>query len=650
MCGLAGIVSPRPEAGWNLPEALESMTDSLSHRGPDDHGYWTDEEHGVFLGFRRLSIIDLSQAGHQPMLSHSGRYVLTFNGEIYNHRDLKTQVTDSGLSFRGHSDTEVLTAAFDAWGVSETVPKLRGMYGFVVWDKQERTLWIVRDRMGIKPMYLLESPRGIAFASEARAFHECPLFDGRTNPSVARAFATRLYVPGPASILSGVRRVRPGSILEFRVDGDTLVKRSERQYWHLPDRVRASAGRLSDEREVFERFEALVRESVDLRLNADVPVGAFLSGGIDSTAVVGMMQELSSEPVRTFTVGFEEADFDEARFAEEVAQRVGTRHTTVRVSPAELIGWVDDLPSIADEPIANPSVIPTLMVSKVARRDVIVALTGDGGDECFAGYNRYLRGRDLMRFRRSLPGFLRTIGSSSLRRGIRSRALQAASQKLGGQQSVVARSAKIERLLASGSDEEAYSSLLDAGWLHSDDSNGVGPSEAIAAFRGEGPRDLLERMLLHDQMEYLPDDLLAKVDRATMWESLEARVPFLDHKVVDFSWTIGSDAKIRDGKTKWPIRQLASRYVPMEMLERPKMGFTVPVARWLRDDLKEWARDQLSDGAARHPGLYRRDELDRAWAALEGGRTDLALGLWALVVMQQWAARWNVDFEVEPIG
>ncbi|HSG47070.1 MAG TPA: asparagine synthase (glutamine-hydrolyzing), partial [Longimicrobiales bacterium] len=409
MCGFAGFLLPQRAPSWDPQDVLADMTESLAHRGPDDHGLWSDPGTGVFLGFRRLAILDLSDAGHQPMVSRSGRYVVTFNGEIYNFQELRAELEKDGARFRGHSDTEVLLAAVEAWGVEVAVRRSRGMFAFALWDGRERELFLARDRMGIKPLYLLTAGGGLAWASECRAFHRCPLFSGRGDREAAWHFLRRLYVPGPLSILEGVEKLVPGELVRIRVrnGGPEVVDRM--RFWDLGEVAVSGSAALRSEEEVVDGLHDLIRESVRLRLVADVPVGAFLSGGIDSSVVVAVMQELASEPVRTFTISFDDPDFDEGPVAAAVAAHLGTRHTSIAFPTADVLDLIPTLPGLSDEPMANPSLLPTLLVSRVARRDVVVALSGDGGDELFGGYNRYLFGANLIRRSRAVPGPLRRL-------------------------------------------------------------------------------------------------------------------------------------------------------------------------------------------------------------------------------------------------
>jgi asparagine synthase (glutamine-hydrolysing) len=626
------------------------MTLSLEHRGPDDSGIWSDPGAGIHLGFRRLAILDLSQAGHQPMTSSSGRYVITFNGEIYNFEELRKTLAGAGHRFRGHSDTEVLLAAFEQWGPERAVKRFQGMFAFALWDTAERRLWLARDRMGIKPLFLLESAEGIAFASEARAFHQCSLYRGRGDITSAWHFLQCLYVPGPRSILAGVTKVAPGEMVEFSMGQGTFRRRSIR-YWDLAEvAVAGQAQPLRDESAAVEALAELLRDAVRLRLVADVPVGSLLSGGIDSTVVVALMQELSNKPVRTYTISFDDPDFDEGPHASAVAEHLGTDHTSVAFPSEEVLGYIPSLPGLSDEPMANPSLLPTLLVSRVARQEVVVALAGDGGDELFGGYNRYLHGGSLIRRMGRIPGGLRRVVAAALDSmadtsvpDLALRILRPSS--VGRQHSASERVRKVTRMLRAGSALEAYAALLNVGLSEP-------PLRDPALSRGEEERQFCDRligleaqMMLSDQLQYLPDDLLAKVDRASMWESLEVRVPILDHRVVAFSWTLPTSLKMRGGATKWPLRKIAEEYVPLRLLERPKMGFTVPIARWLQGELHDWARDTLSGGRTRASGIWDHAELDRLWSQFGAGRRDLALPLWTATVLQAWADAWNVSFQ-----
>lgn len=651
MCGFVGIACPRATQSWQPEAALHAMMHSLAHRGPDDSGVHVDQRVGVFMGFRRLSILDLSSAGHQPMVSQSGRFVITFNGEVYNFGDLRKQLESDGATFRSRSDTEVVLAAIEKWGCEEAVLRFRGMFAIAVWDRQDLILWLIRDRMGIKPLYLLERDGVVAYASEARAFHQLPAFDGRGSVPAAIQFLKHLYVPGSESILSGVKRVAPGEIVKLRVreKGAEVVDRI--RYWSLPDVASAGTQRaVRDEHEAVDGLHQLLREAVRLRLIADVPVGAFLSGGLDSSVVVAVMQELASAPVKTFTIRFDDPSFDEGDAAALVARHLGTNHTAVDFTTADALGLIPLLPGLSDEPMANPSLLPTLLVSRVARRDVVVALSGDGGDELFGGYNRYAHGARLIRACRRVPAPLRQFGAALLNAASRSRLGAGAFELLrpasvASQQTPAERLIKIAGVLRARNRSESYASLLAVGMTNPPLRN---PRRTFASavsplvFQGTDP--LEAQMMLSDQIQYLPDDLLAKVDRASMWESLEARVPILDQEVVAYSWRLPTTTKIRQGVTKWPLRQIALRYLPPSVIERPKMGFTVPIASWMAGPLREWSRDVLSAAAADRVGLLDSVGLTRMWDQFESGHRELALPLWAAAVLHAWSDAWKVRF------
>lgn len=648
MCGFVGLVRPGAARGGDPERTVRDMTGALQHRGPDDEGVHVDHSAGVYLGFRRLAILDLSAAGHQPMACASGRYVVTFNGEIYNFQQLRADLAASGARFRGGSDTEVLLAAVERWGCEGTLPRLRGMFAFALWDVQDRELWLARDRMGIKPLYFLSRNGALAFASEARAFHFCPLYEGRGNPGAAARFLQTLRVPGESSLLDEVEKVQPGEVLRFKVGGDRVELAQRKRYWDLRMVAMDARGRaIRDEEAAVEGLLDVLREAVRLRLVADVPVGAFLSGGIDSSAVVGLMQEQSRQPVKTFTIAFGNADFDEGPAANAIANHLGTNHTSVAFTEGDVLNLVPTLSEVSDEPMANPSLLPTLLVSRVAREQVVVALSGDGGDELFGGYNRYRYGARMIRGTHRAPRLLRRgvarllneiAGAGTLVEHLERRRLPGVTR----QHPLSERVRKVARVLAAEDERAAYESLMSVGIAAPPIRSGVEAYHTRMANPSNG--SLESWMMLEDQLAYLPEDLLTKVDRASMWESLEARVPILDHLVVEYSWRLPARIKIRDGVSKWPLRQVAERYVPRSLLDRPKMGFTAPVGEWLRGGLREWARDLLEPAGLRSSGLWDVETVDRMWREFEGGRTDLALGIWTAAVLQAWIGHWKVSF------
>ncbi|MEX2048889.1 MAG: asparagine synthase (glutamine-hydrolyzing) [Gemmatimonadota bacterium] len=651
MCGIVGLVHSRATASWDPERAIRSMTHSLVHRGPDDAGIELDREAGVYLGFRRLAILDLSPAGHQPMESASKRYVITFNGEIYNFQCLRRELEQAGWSFKSGSDTEVMLAAFERWGCREAVPRFRGMFAFALWDRRDRTLWLVRDRVGIKPLYYLQSGTSVAWASEARAIRHCPLYGGEGDPDVAGRFLRQLYVPGSASILKGVEKIAPGEMLELEI-GSRGVERCERtRYWNLPDIARRCVGtpQHDDEAEALDGLHELLRESVRLRLIADVPVGALLSGGIDSSVVVGIIQSLSSRPVKTFTISFDEPSFDEGPAAADIARHLGTDHTSVSFRANDVMALVPTLPELSDEPMANPSLLPTLLVSRIARREVVVALSGDGGDELFGGYQRYVHGSTLIRTARRVPAALRALAGRGVESFGGSAFAAAAFDRLkpgsmGGQQSPAERLLKAAAVMRSRGESEAYDSLFHVGMVHPPLITGRAPQWGAPPRLDPLLPTLEQRMMLADQVGYLHEDLLTKVDRASMWESLEARVPILDHHVVEYSWRLPLRMKIRNGMTKWALRQIASSYVPAALLDRPKMGFTAPIARWLRGGLRSWAQDSLSRDAVCRVGLLDPRGVDDLWKRFDAGAGHLALALWSAAVLHAWADCHRVTF------
>lgn len=642
MCGFAGILTTRAARRIDMPEALLRMAAQLVHRGPDDGGIWHDG--GVGLGFRRLAILDLSQTGHQPMRSPSGRYTITFNGEIYNHKAIRAELASRGHQFRGRSDTEVLLAAFEEWGIQASLPRTVGMFAFAVWDANRRVLTLARDRLGKKPLFVASMPGLVLFGSELKALVADADFDRTVDPESVAAFLRYVYVPAPHCIYRSTIKIPPAHYLEIR-DADAPLPAAE-PYWDV--RITAQEGlaqRSGDSRETLEALSTLLDDAVRLRLESDVPVGALLSGGIDSSLVVARMQRLSSGTVRTFTVGFDESEWDESTHADAIARHLGTSHTLLRVSGADALAVVPEIPDIFDEPLADPSQVPTVLVSRLARRQVTVALCGDGGDEVFGGYNRYVSGPPSIRRAMALPGPLRRFAGHALGR-IPVAAWDAAAQLIpAGRRPRLAgeKIQKLARLLLARSQAGGYRSLVSA--IHD-------PTELVPASRGmidfeqrvlDGfPKlTLAERMMLADQIGYLPDDLLAKADRASMSASLELRSPLLDHRIVEFGWRIPIEAKIRDGKTKWVLRELLARDVPRELFERPKMGFSVPVRAWLVGPLRPWAEDLISTSSLAETPLLDAASVRSEWQALRAGRGGNGLGMWAILQLVAWWQRWR---------
>jgi asparagine synthase (glutamine-hydrolysing) len=649
VCGIAGVFTI-PGDGERLADRAGRMAGRLAHRGPDDRGVWAEPSAGVGFAFRRLAIIDLSCEGHQPMRSPSGRFTLVFNGEVYNHQALRRLLAADGFTFRGHSDTEVILAAFERWEIEHALPRFVGMFAMAVWDAQRRELVLVRDRLGIKPLFVAPVPGAVLFGSELKALAADPAFDRTVDRDAATAYLRHLYVPGDRTIYRGAVKVPPGHRLVITDPRRPLPP--PLPYWSLPDVARAgseSPFRGSDA-EAVDALEERLTEAVALRMIADVPVGALLSGGIDSSTVVALMQKTASRPVRTFTIGFDAREYDEAAHAARVAAYLGTDHTSLHVTGEDALAVVPRLAEIFDEPFADPSQLPTLLVCELARREVTVALTGDGGDELFAGYNRYVFGQTVVPHAARLPVPVRRLMSRALL-GLPPRTWDRIWERGGVMLPAWARPrlageklAKLGQVLAADTPPRMYESLLSA-WHDPaglvDGGGDADGSPVLAAFSDDASgRSLLGRMLLADQATYLPDDLLAKVDRVSMAVSLEARVPLLDHRVVEFSWTLPASLKVRDGRGKWLLREVLHRHVPRALVERPKMGFSVPVARWLRGPLRPWAEDLLSPAAVRSGGTLRPGAVRREWSAFLAGRDDKALGMWAVLMLRAWEDRW----------
>ncbi|MCL4213179.1 MAG: asparagine synthase (glutamine-hydrolyzing) [Gemmatimonadales bacterium] len=638
MCGLVGTYHDRPSDPKEMHQLAARMASTIVHRGPDDEGTWADESGRVAFGFRRLSILDLSAAGHQPMRSASGRYTVVFNGELYNHLELRRELA-SGTPFRGHSDTETLLAGFDRWGVAATVDRIAGMFAIAVWDAERRTLALARDRFGKKPLYVYRAPGVLAFASELRAFRQLPGCSLTVDPVGVANYLRYLYVPAPRSVFREVRKLPAGHLLTLTSPGDTDLDGVP--FWSV---ARTAAAARSDplrgsDADAVDALESLLGDAVSQRLLSDVPVGALLSGGVDSSLVVGLMAERSAGAVRTYAVSFPDSGFDESAHASAVAGHFGTTHTTFPLAQGDLLGVVPRLPDIFDEPHADPSCVPTYLISALTRRDVTVALTGDGGDELFGGYNRYTRGGPLIRGAHLLPFGLRRRMFANAGGG----ALHALVQRLGGggpQQSGRSRGRRLRRLMAAPTIAAMYDQLITTRADVSDlvPSGGGAPLAALAALE-DRTRPLAERMMLFDQSVYLADDLLSKLDRASMAASLEARAPLLDHRIAALAWRLPLRLKVRGRTSKWILRELLARRLPPEKFERPKMGFSSPIDSWLRGPLRPWADDLLRDDGV-EGSVLDATAVRETWAAFLTGGDDEAPLVWALAVYRAWERRW----------
>ena len=648
MCGLAGFIWTESREPDEMRGIASRMADAIMHRGPDDSGVWVDSKAGIALGFRRLAIVDLSSQGHQPMRSASGRYIIVFNGEVYNHRGLRRELESSGCNFSGHSDTEVILAAFDQWGIELAVRRFIGMFAMAVWDVRRRALSLIRDRLGIKPLFVYHRDGLISFGSELKALLAGPEFDRTIDTSALTSYLRYLYVPAPQSIFRHVVKVPPGHILTVTDPAAPLPDSSP--FWSAETATKEGqqAQFSGGDADAIAELETLLIDAVRLRMQADVPLGALLSGGIDSSAVVALMQASADRPVKTFTIGFDQQEFDEAAHARAVARHLGTDHTELNLTGADALAVIPRLAEMFDEPLADPSQIPTFLVCELARREVTVALTGDGGDELFGGYNRYIQGERLIAGFERLPSSLRKFSASrltSVSPGAWNRmrdTLRPVFPVAGRTRLLGEKMHKIGDMLRAESTQGMYRSLLSA-WQDPEDLvvGGRTAGSGGGAMESESGLALMERMMLADQTSYLPDDILAKVDRASMAVSLEARVPILDHRVVEFSWRLPRKFKVRNGRGKWILRQILYKHVPHGLVDREKMGFSVPLTQWLAGPLRNWAGDLLLSGETE--GLLRSSVVRREWDLFLAGDSTNSAGIWAVVMFRAWQDRWLIS-------
>jgi asparagine synthase (glutamine-hydrolysing) len=646
MCGLVGFLGKR--IAFDLDAAVGRMADRVRHRGPDDGGVWTNRSAGIALAHRRLSILDLSPAGHQPMESACGRYVLVLNGEIYNHLVLRDELQAAQLVpiWRGHSDTETLLAGFAGWGVSATLQRAVGMFAFALWDRSERTLTLARDRLGEKPLYYGWVGEGtdcaFVFGSELKALRAYPGFSNPVSRDALALYLQFCSVPAPYSIYENIFKLSPGCILTVPADECEPKQVKIDQYWRMADVARQGlTNPFKSETEALAELDAALREAVALQAVADVPLGAFLSGGVDSSTIVALMQTQSARPVQTFTVGFEEAGFDESPQALAVAKHLGTQHHNLRVTAVDARSVIPALPELYDEPFSDSSQIPTYFVCRAARRDVTVALSGDGGDETFGGYNRYLWAARVLKLGVSLPPALHR-GIGAIIRSVPISAWNAVGivgERLSGVRRLGDTLHKLaHRLNATTSMEELYRSLVSEWPRDVQLVRGAGllPTQLDDLSQLAGVRAAEHRMMLLDSLTYLPDDILTKVDRAAMGVSLETRVPFLDHRVVSLAWRFPIHMKIRDGQGKWALRQILYQHVPRELIERPKTGFSIPVGDWLRGPLRDWANALLDEARLRQEGYLDPVAVAETWKQHLSGRNDWAGRLWTVLMFQAW--------------
>lgn len=637
MCGIAGVVTWRPEGG--IGEQVERMIAPLLHRGPDDHGVWVDGECGVGLGHRRLSILDLSPQGHQPMASASGRYVIAYNGEIYNFAQIRNELVAAGKApqWRGHSDTEILLAAFDAWGVGASLRKTVGMFAIALWDREARTLTLARDRIGEKPLYYGIVRGQFVFGSELKAIQAAAGGELQVDRDVLAEFMRFSYIPSPKSIYAGIAKLAPGHVLTVRSTTDIGTPRP---YWSLDsveqEQLRARLAGLGDN-DLIDLVHDQLRDSIGLQMVSDVPLGAFLSGGVDSSTVVALMQSQSAKRVRTYTIGFHEGMFDEAPYAKAVAQHLGTDHTELYVTAKDAAAVIPQLPTIYDEPFADSSQIPTTLVSRLTRQHVTVSLSGDGGDELFAGYPRYQLTAALwqrvngqpMAIRRAAAAMLQTLSAQSwdwLLGFLPARQRQ----RINGR-----RVHRLAQLLASQSIGEMYVRLMSQ-WQPEEGVVLGADGRRLSGTIWSQVKEPVGAMRRWDVGQYLPDDLLVKVDRATMSASLESRAPLLDHRLVELAFALPQRMLVRNGVGKWTLRRVLDRYVPRELIERPKAGFSIPIGDWLRGPLRDWTEIHIDGAKLAAQGFLDAEKVSLMWRQHISGSYDRSSYLWNVLMFQAW--------------
>lgn len=646
MCGLTGFWSFSTD---EPSQVVRRMTDVLTHRGPDDSGIWVDNESGIALGHRRLSIMDLSPAGHQPMLSRCGRFVLVFNGEIYNHLDIRKELekctshlelTDRGnIAWRGHSDTETLLMAISCWGLEKTLNKTNGMFAFALWDRESRKLILARDRMGEKPLYYGRSGDTFLFASELKALKAHPHWIGQVDRDVMTLFLRHNYVPAPWSIYKDINKLSPGHYVVIENAGRLVNTPSS--YWNLLEKAEQGYREASGNPETLaDELDGLLRDAVGKRMLSDVPLGAFLSGGLDSSMVVAQMQAQSSQPVKTFTIGFDESGYNEATHAKAVAEHLGTEHTELYVTPEQAQSVIPQLPQVYDEPFSDSSQIPTLLVSELAKRYVTVSLSGDGGDELFFGYQRYFLGERVWRKLAMLPEPLRQSLASLLGR-FPGKSLDSLQRWLPSGLRVNNLQDRLPKLaeLLSHPDSTLFYRDLVSHWKKPQELvyGSVEPNtilsqpDSIPELGG-----LPDRMMLLDMLTYLPDDILTKVDRASMAVGLEARVPMLDHRLVEFAWKVPTRFKYQDQQGKWLLRKVLYRYLPRRLMERPKMGFGIPIEHWLCGPLRDWAENLLDEKRLSDGGFFNPVPIRQMWKEHLSGARRWHYYLWDVLMFQAW--------------
>lgn len=645
MCGISGFLERDPHSSSvALRATVLKMVNTLYERGPDDVGTWVHEGAGIALGHRRLSILDLSPEGHQPMVCHCGRYVVTFNGEIYNYQAIRHDLEQLGYRFRSSSDTEVLVESICHWGLDVALGSLNGMFAFAVWDRQERCLHLVRDQMGEKPLYYGWVGETFLFGSELKALRAHPEFNATLNRDAIALYVRHNYIPAPYSIYRGISKVEPATIVTVSAGMGTTP--TMRQYWSA--RTVAENGAIAPFQgspdEALAALDALLRDAVKLRMHADVPLGAFLSGGVDSSMIVALMQAQSHRPVQTYSIGFHEVEHDEAPYARAIARHIGTVHTEFYVRPEEALAVIPRLPTLYDEPFSDISQIPTFLVAQLARQQVTVSLSGDGGDELFGGYGRYVWAQKIWRSIGWMPTALRRLVATALTSyspGAWNRLfhyLAPLLPRISKQKNPGGNVHTLAKYLAVDRPEMLYYDLV-AHWRDSSSlvlDASEPPTILTDSQRWANLPTFIERLMYVDAVTYLPGDILTKVDRATMGVSLEGRIPLLDHRIVEFAWQLPLSMKVRKGQSKWLLRQLLYNYVPPKLVDRPKMGFGVPMAQWLRGPLREWAESLLDKKRLADQGLFHVEPIQKKWQEHLSGKRNWKYHLWDILMFQAW--------------
>jgi asparagine synthase (glutamine-hydrolysing) len=611
------------------------MVRTLQHRGPDDHGCWHDEAYGVAVAHQRLSILDISSLGHQPMVSRNGRFVIVFNGEIYNFQELRSQLVAAGQEFTSNSDTEVLLEAVAAWGIEDALSRLVGMYAFAVWDRDQRELVLARDRLGEKPLYYGWIDRSFVFASELKALLAHPLWKGVVDRKSLCLFLRYGYVPGPRSVYQGIQKLPPGCFLRFTPDRPTNDLQPS-PYWRLEELLNVPLRSYEDDTQAIDELERLLTDAIQKQMVADVPLGAFLSGGIDSATVVALMQNASPNPVQTYAIGVNHPNHDEAPAARAIAKHLGTEHTEKYIHPDDALAVIPELAHIYDEPFADSSQIPTILVSRLARRHVAVSLSGDGGDELFAGYRRYESIPSVVSRLGKVPRFIRNgLGRIALSKpGVA--LFDAAHPFDGGRYGDRIR--RLGEILTNQSPLSVHRAV-HSNWPvpQSIVKGGDEPPTMFTTDRSLWRRNEFgQRMLAADAVTYLPDDLLVKVDRAAMNASLETRIPMLDHRIVEFAMRLPWEMKVRNGVRKWILRQVLYRHVPRDLVDRPKKGFSIPIGTWLRGPLRKWADDLLDRERIEAEGFFCHEPIAFKWREHQRGKFDWSDPLWTILMFQTW--------------